>query len=260
VSIIQPVLGWNSDFNAAWGIASWNCCDQGTTWESTPVSVSSGDTIQGTTESACKAGTLTCHTWNITTADVTSGKSTILSNSPYEGQTFNWAFAGALEVYNIDQCSDYPPNSSLTFSDVKLYDYNFVLISNPGWTIENDYSGLTPQCNYGGQAAATAVTLDYGGPSPQTITFTQGPPTSAGYDTSFSVSATATSGLSVSFSASGICSITSGGTGTATYSMKSAPGACTVIANQAGNADYQAAPQVSVTVPGCMLLHIERAY
>jgi hypothetical protein len=37
VSIIQPVLGWNSDFGSAWGIASWNCCPSGITVESTPV-------------------------------------------------------------------------------------------------------------------------------------------------------------------------------------------------------------------------------
>ena len=33
VTIIQPVLGWNSDFASAWGIASWNCCENGTTYE-----------------------------------------------------------------------------------------------------------------------------------------------------------------------------------------------------------------------------------
>jgi hypothetical protein len=32
VTIIQPVLGWNSDYPSAWGIASWNCCKSGTTY------------------------------------------------------------------------------------------------------------------------------------------------------------------------------------------------------------------------------------
>jgi uncharacterized repeat protein (TIGR03803 family) len=92
---------------------------------------------------------------------VSTGGSTTLSHTPSEGQTFNWAFAGALEVYNLVQCSDYPPNGALTFSDVALYDYNFDRISNPGWSITNDASGLTPQCGYGGQVAATQATLDY---------------------------------------------------------------------------------------------------
>ncbi|MGB9233979.1 MAG: Ig-like domain repeat protein, partial [Terriglobales bacterium] len=247
VSIIQPVLGWNADFNDAWGIASWNCCPSGTTVESSPVSVSSGDTILGTTESTCSAGTLTCATWNITTDDVSSGKSTTLSNSPNEGQTFNWAFAGALEVYSISQCSDYPPNGSLTFSDIALYDYNFDLISSPGWSIGNYSSGLTPQCNYGGQTAATQVTLDYGSLTSQTITFTTNAPSSEVYQGTFNVAATASSGLTVAFTASGSCSVVDHGNGSATYTMTSGSGTCSVTANQAGNSTYAAAPTVTQT-------------
>ncbi|MGO9677342.1 MAG: choice-of-anchor D domain-containing protein [Candidatus Sulfotelmatobacter sp.] len=166
VSIIQPVLGWNADFASAWGIASWNCCVSGTTWESTPVSVNSGNSILGTVRSTCSPGTLSCVTWNITTDDVTLGKSTTLSDSPSEGQTFNWAFGGALEVYNVVQCTDYPPNLSTNFYAIALYDYNFNQVSNPAWSIANYTSGLTPQCSYGGQVAATQVTLDYGSASP----------------------------------------------------------------------------------------------
>jgi len=162
VSIIQPVLGWNADFHEAWGIASWNCCPSGTTDESSPVAVSAGDTILGTVKSACSAGTLSCSKWNITTEDETSAKSTTLVNSPSESQTFNWAFGGALEVYSVYSCYNYPTNvsQSLPFA-VTLYDDNFNVISNPAWSI-NVTSGLTPQCNYGGQTTATQVTLDYG--------------------------------------------------------------------------------------------------
>jgi hypothetical protein len=159
VSIIQPVLGW---YGGQWTIASWNCCPSGITVESSPVSVNAGDTILGTIKNTCSPGTESCSTWNITTDDETTGKSTTLGNTPSEGQTFNWAFAGALEVYDVVQCPDYPPNNSLIFSDVALYDDNFDLISNPGWSIANYTSGLTPQCNYGGQTAAAQVTLDYG--------------------------------------------------------------------------------------------------
>lgn len=164
VSIIQPVLGWNMAYSgiSTWSIASWNCCPSGTADYSTPVSVNPGDTIQGTVMSTCSAGTESCPTWNITTEDVTSGKSTTLSNTPSEGQTFNWAFGGVLEAYNIVQCSDYPPNGSLIFSNIALYDYNFDLISNPGWSINYWAKGQTPQCNYNVQTAATQVTLDYG--------------------------------------------------------------------------------------------------
>ena len=161
VSIIQPVLGWNADFGGAWSIASWNCCPSGITVESSPVRVNPGHEIRGTIRDACSAGTLSCSKWEVTSEDVSTGHSTTLSNTPSEGQTFNWAFGGVLEAYNVVQCSDYPSNGSLTFSDIALYDYNFDRISNPGWSQPSWSSGLTPQCGYGGSVAAKRVTLDY---------------------------------------------------------------------------------------------------
>jgi hypothetical protein len=150
VTIIQPVLGWNADFASAWGIASWNCCKSGTVFESSPVSVKSGDVIFGTMKDTCAAGTLSCAKWNITTEDVTTGKSTTLANTSSQGQTFNWAFAGALEVYNIAACGDYPSNGSISFFNLALYNDSFVQIASPGWTVTNSSGGLTPQCSYGG--------------------------------------------------------------------------------------------------------------
>jgi hypothetical protein len=179
VSIIQPVLGWNGDdmLSNQWSIASWNCCPSGITWYSTPVAVNPGDTIQGTVKDTCSPGTLSCPTWNITTKDLTTGNSTSLNSTPSEGQTFNWAFAGVLEVYNVVQCSDYPPNASITFSNLALYNDNFAQISYPGWSFVNRASGLTPQCSYGGGVAATQVSLDYGSitasVSPTSVNFGQ---------------------------------------------------------------------------------------
>src|ERR1700722_4060965 len=66
--------------------------------------------------------------------------------------------------------------------------------------------------------------------SPQTITFTTNAPTSAAYGSSFTVAATASSGLPVDYTSSGAC-----GNGGATYSMISSTGACTVIADQPGD-------------------------
>ena len=74
----------------------------------------------------------------------------------------------------------------------------------------------------------------------QTITFTTNPPASAAYKTSFKVAASASSGLAVTFTSSGACS-NSG----ATYTMTGSTGTCSVIANQAGNSNYSAAPQVT---------------
>lgn len=71
----------------------------------------------------------------------------------------------------------------------------------------------------------------------QTITFN--PPASKQYgDPPFVISATSSSGLQVSFSASGACSVTS-----STVTIKTA-GTCVVTANQAGDATFGPAPAV----------------
>ena len=160
-TIIQPVLGWNAFFGKVWSIASWNCCPQGTANYSTPVQVNAGDTIYGLIKFTCKAGAQSCATWNITTTDKTTKQKTILKKTPSEDQTFNWAQSGALEVYEIVQCSDYPPENATTFSKVALFDYNLKKIANPGWAFTDYYDGLDPQCNYGGQISTTRTTLNY---------------------------------------------------------------------------------------------------
>ncbi len=76
--------------------------------------------------------------------DTTTGKSTTLTKTPSEGQTFTWAQGGALEVYEIIRCSDYPPNKSTAFYNLALYDNNFNIYSDPGWVLFNYWGGLTP--------------------------------------------------------------------------------------------------------------------
>jgi hypothetical protein len=76
----------------------------------------------------------------------------------------------------------------------------------------------------------------------QTISFTSTPPGSAAVGSTYNVSATASSGLAVTFSAdassAGICTVSG-----STVSVIGV-GTCRVDANQAGNGNYQAAPQV----------------
>jgi hypothetical protein len=77
----------------------------------------------------------------------------------------------------------------------------------------------------------------------QTITITKHAPSSAAYNDSFSVTATASSGLGVSFSSAGSC----GNTGNV-FTITSGSGTCSVKYDQAGNANYNAAPQVTESV------------
>jgi hypothetical protein len=79
-------------------------------------------------------------------------------------------------------------------------------------------------------------------PSAQTITFTSNAPANAVYlGPSYNVSAIASSGLPVTFTVSGTCTLSG-----STVAMAGA-GTCTVYANQSGSSAYLAAPQVQQT-------------
>ena len=163
--IIQPVLGWNDGQNAGpWNIASWNCCPSGMTWNSTPLTVNPGDQIQGTVMSACGAASVTfCSKWMITTEDVTTKQTTTLNVAFPSLENFPWAQSGVLEVYSIYQCSDFPPDGSITFSNIALFDSNFRKITQPGWSSELfvTQGQTTPWCNYGVTVTDTTATLTY---------------------------------------------------------------------------------------------------
>ncbi len=89
-------------------------------------------------------------------------------------------------------------------------------------------------------ATSAPITVTETPTTSQTITFTMPPPASAAYGSSFTVAATASSGLAVTFTSSGSC--TNSG---ATYTMTASSGSCSVIANQAGNSEYLAATPVT---------------
>jgi hypothetical protein len=103
----------------------------------------------------------------------------------------------------------------------------------------------TVTATYSGDSNHTGSTGTLSGgqvvnPTSQTITFTMNAPAKAVYGTSFTVAASASSGLPVTYSSGGSCSNMG-----ATYTMTSGTGTCTVTASQPGNNDYQAASPVS---------------
>jgi hypothetical protein len=163
VTILQPVLGWNSDFASAWGVSSWNCCKKGTTYEATPEPVSSGDTILGYMVDICSAGSKPCSSWDVVARDLQNGKSSELIDTSSFGQTFNWAFGGVLEVYNIIRCTDYPSDDgyavghALSFNKLGLYNDELVQIANPKWAVSNASHRSTPQCSYGGSLPSQVI-------------------------------------------------------------------------------------------------------
>jgi hypothetical protein len=76
----------------------------------------------------------------------------------------------------------------------------------------------------------------------QTITVTTAAPANAAFNSSFPVAATASAGLGVAITTTGGCS--GSGTGSANVTMTSSTTACVVRYNQAGNGNYNAAPEV----------------
>jgi hypothetical protein len=96
--------------------------------------------------------------------------------------------------------------------------------------------GLIAACA-GDAARASIAQVD------QTITVTVHAPAAATYDDAFSVVATSSSGLPVSFSSGGACSSTG-----ATFTMTSGTGACLVKYDQPGDSTFNAAPQVVESV------------
>ncbi|MGA2213009.1 MAG: Ig-like domain repeat protein, partial [Bryobacteraceae bacterium] len=118
------------------------------------------------------------------------------------------------------------------------YFVNFTVVDSNGNTTTPTSNPLTLTMN-----GPESVTANFSAQTTQAITFTQNAPASAAYNSQFTVAATGgASGNAVTFSSSGSCS-NSG----ATYTITSGTGTCSVIANQAGNTDYSAAPTATET-------------
>ncbi|KAB7764741.1 hypothetical protein [Xanthomonas maliensis] len=155
--ILQPVLGYRGASNT-WDLSSWNCCEEGVVWYSDFIPAKSGDQINGDVYATCGAGKV-CSNWNIDTHNVTSGRSVRLSTVADGDPTL--IMAGALEVYSIDSCDQYPPSGNITFNGVAVYDYRMRQVRSPPWGQIIDSSDLDVQCNYDLGTTSTTATIYY---------------------------------------------------------------------------------------------------
>jgi CSLREA domain-containing protein len=114
-----------------------------------------------------------------------------------------------------------------------------VLNAGDGQTLSVNFTP-TDTTNYNRTSAGVSINVVKAN---QSINVTVPAPNAAQDGSSFTVSASATSALPVSYSSSGAC--TNNGS---TYTMTSAPGTCTVLMSQIGDSNYNAAPQVSESV------------
>jgi hypothetical protein len=93
--------------------------------------------------------------------------------------------------------------------------------------------------HYAGSTSGTLIIA----PASQSISVSGHAPSSAPYNATFTVAATASSGLGVSYGSSGACAHAG-----PTYTMTAGSGTCTVTYDQAGNGNYTAVGEVSETV------------
>lgn len=103
-----------------------------------------------------------------------------------------------------------------------------------------------PDVAHNAHVDGATVTVYYTVLTGQAITVSTSSPASAAYGSTFDVAASAGSGLPVAIAASGACSGT--GSDTATITMASSTGDCTISYTQAGDADYAPAAGVAEIV------------
>jgi len=161
--ILQPVLAWNG-LNPAtgtawpgWSISSWNCCPEGNQHASDLVSVAAGETISGYVwGTTCNAATHLCDTWQVRTSSNNSS-STLPTDSGTD--VLDWVFGGAMEVYGLTACNQYPATTSVTFQNLNVTAIGgaqFVPAWQPSVT-----PGVTPNCSIGAHANGSSVTVDW---------------------------------------------------------------------------------------------------
>ncbi len=142
---------------------------------------------------------------------------------------------------DVDHTVDLSAQSALVPSGSKL-GLRIRAVSSSSSNMEVYYGSLA---NVAGTGASGILIVQEVQKLAQTINVTTAAPTSAAYGSSFTVGATATSGLSVSYSAGGSCTVVG-----ATFTMTSSTGVCVVKYDQAGNGSYDPAPQVTSNVNG----------
>ena len=94
--------------------------------------------------------------WKITTWNLSKGASRTLTVSLDDDDRFYLAVGGAVEVYNISSCNQYPQDG-ISFTNLKLWDDNWSQIT-PSWGEVVDDT-VTPQCDFDVDAGTTTVDL-----------------------------------------------------------------------------------------------------
>lgn len=159
--ILQPVLQFGvspAGGGNYWAIASWLVGANGYYFYSPLEPVNPGDVIFGSTGlNGVSGNTLK---WKVGVKDETTGAYSWIS-AYISGEQWTWAYAGALEAYNVSSCSQFPASGKVTFKN-SVVDHGFPYfnkVSGNGW-VGAIYSYGGPRCHFAVIASQTS-TLDF---------------------------------------------------------------------------------------------------
>jgi hypothetical protein len=147
---LQPVLGWE---NGEWTISSWGYFNHAYHKANMYVAYA-GDKVETDIYSTCPPGTVNCSNWVIDTRDLTTGKT---SKLVFTGGGVTGPVALLVEMYG-SACGDFPPDESVVFHDIVVWDFNFKRVPIPSWS---DWMSAT-ECNaFNLKSTPTTVKLSY---------------------------------------------------------------------------------------------------
>ena len=204
-AILQPVIDFNGETAKKWSVESEQCCINGNDLQTTPVVVAVGDTIRGTVTGTGCASSGICSNWAVTTADVTSGKSTTL-NTTVVNEAPNGVTPASLESYGVTSCAMFPAGGESTFTGTTLTDSQGTVqtVKYDLLVMDGVDAEVPRNCGQAGKSSDNDFTLIYG-----TVTAGTGGSTGTGG----AAGAKGTGGLSGTGGAAGAKG-TGGGSGT----------------------------------------------
>ena len=162
--ISQPVIqyGSNGGFGGSyWTMASWQC-DTNPCLHSPPVRIAAGDSIRGQIW-PYECVNSVCY-WGVSSYDMTSHQ--ITSFDVQGTQHYWWSNGGAVEVYGLTSCSQYP-TTGVFFNTIALHDANGTLLS-PAWQNRTRTAepGISPACSFSVTSTSTVVNVYHNPPPP----------------------------------------------------------------------------------------------
>jgi len=142
--ILQPVLQYGNDSyfgGAYWTLASYQC--DTLCYHSSPLTVSTGQTIQGSVIGACSSGKCV---WTIVAKVLGTTDSTVLQATD-SSDTYVYAIGGAVEKNGvISTCSQYPYDG-VHFNSIALFDETDTEVWPTSWTTWIN-TAARPQCGF----------------------------------------------------------------------------------------------------------------